>query len=147
MEIKWGAFDRARSLYERLLDKTQHVNAFKGYSNFEWKKAEQPDRARQVLNRGLDVCKANGWDEDRAALLEHWLQLERENGDQQSIQRVFRLLPKKIKKRKTQKNANGVEEVTETLTYVFPDDEGSAANLKILQAAKMWKKRQLEGQV
>ncbi|CDI82223.1 crooked neck-like protein 1, putative, partial [Eimeria acervulina] len=89
MEINWGALDRARALYERLLDKTQHVNAFKGYATFEWKKAEQKDRARQVLNRGLDVCKANGWDEDRAALLE---------------------------------------------------------NLKILQAAKMWKKRQLEAQ-
>ncbi|XP_026189832.1 crooked neck-like protein 1 [Cyclospora cayetanensis] len=146
MEVNWGAFDRARALYERLLDKTQHVNAFKGYATFEWKKAEQKDRSRQVLNRGLDVCKTNGWDEERAALLEHWLALEREGGDAQAIQRVFRLLPKKIKKRKTQKNVNGVEEVTETLTYVFPDDEGSAANLKILQAAKMWKKRQLEAQ-
>ena len=58
---------------------------------------------------------------------QHWLALEREGGDAQAIQRVFRLLPKKIKKRKTQKNANGVEEVTETLTYVFTDDEGSAA--------------------
>ncbi|OEH75929.1 crooked neck family 1 protein isoform 2 [Cyclospora cayetanensis] len=127
MEVNWGAFDRARALYERLLDKTQHVNAFKGYATFEWKKAEQKDRSRQVLNRGLDVCKTNGWDEERAALLEHWLALEREGGDAQAIQRVFRLLPKKIKKRKTQKNVNGVEEVTETLTYVFPDDEGSAA--------------------
>ncbi|KAL8425002.1 hypothetical protein Efla_004479 [Eimeria flavescens] len=146
MEVNWGAFDRARALYERLLDKTQHVNAFKGYATFEWRKAEQKDKARQVINRGLDVCKTNGWDEERAALLEHWLALEREEGDAQSIQRVFRLLPKKIKKRKTAKNANGVEEVTETLTYVFPDDESSAANLKILQAAKMWKKRQLEAQ-
>lgn len=59
--------------------------------------------------------------------LQHWLSLEREGGDSQSIQRVFRLLPKKIKKRKTIKNANGVEEVTETLTFVFPDDESSAA--------------------
>ena len=48
MEINWGALDRARALYERLLDKTQHVNAFKGYATFEWKKAEQKDRARQV---------------------------------------------------------------------------------------------------
>ena len=59
--------------------------------------------------------------------MQHWLSLEREGGDAQSIQRVFRLLPKKIKKRKTAKNINGVEEVTEILTYVFPDDESSAA--------------------
>lgn len=48
MEAEWGAFDRVRGLYERLLEKTQHVNVFKGYGTFEWRKAENKQRARQV---------------------------------------------------------------------------------------------------
>lgn len=49
MEAEWGAFDRVRGLYERLLEKTQHVNVFKGYGTFEWRKAENKQRARQVI--------------------------------------------------------------------------------------------------
>lgn len=37
------------------------------------------------------------------------------------------MLPKKIKKKKIVKNANNVDEVQEVISYVFPDDEGSAA--------------------
>lgn len=58
---------------------------------------------------------------------QHWLALERESGDAASIQRVFRMLPKKIKKKRIIKHANSVDEVQEVISYVFPDDEGSAA--------------------
>lgn len=48
LEIGWGALDRARNLYERLLEKTQHVKVFKSYADFEWRVAEDAAKARKV---------------------------------------------------------------------------------------------------
>ncbi|XP_058515368.1 LOW QUALITY PROTEIN: crooked neck-like protein 1, partial [Ochotona princeps] len=143
MEVGLQAMDRARDLYERLLEKTQHVKVFISYADFEWKIAEQKAKARNVLQRGINVCKANAWDEERASLLVHWLGLEREGGTAESANRVFRMLPKKVKKTRMQRDEDtGEEALTEVVAYVFPDDPGSAASLRILQAAKLWKKKQ-----
>ncbi|EPT28311.1 crooked neck family 1 protein isoform 2, putative [Toxoplasma gondii ME49] len=143
MEVGWGAVDRARSLYERLLEKTQHVKVFKSFADFEWRIVESLPNARKVIERGIEVCKENSWDEERASLLEHWLSMERESGDAQSIGRVFNMLPKKVKKIRVERDKeSGAESTVETTAYVFPDDPGSAANLKILQAAKLWKRKQ-----
>nr|PIM01056.1 putative crooked neck family 1 protein isoform 2 [Toxoplasma gondii COUG] len=146
MEVGWGAVDRARSLYERLLEKTQHVKVFKSFADFEWRIVESLPNARKVIERGIEVCKENSWDEERASLLEHWLSMERESGDAQSIGRVFNMLPKKVKKIRVERDKeSGAESTVETTAYVFPDDPGSAANLKILQAAKLWKRKQAAG--
>ncbi|PFH35591.1 putative crooked neck family 1 protein isoform 2 [Besnoitia besnoiti] len=146
MEIGSGALDRARALYERLLEKTQHVKVFKSFADFEWRVVEDLTKARKVLRRGIELCKENSWDEDRASLLEHWLAMERESGDAASIGRVFNMLPKKVKKIRVEKDEDtGIESTVETTAYVFPDDPGSAANLKILQAAKLWKRKQAAG--
>ncbi|PHJ23934.1 crooked neck family 1 protein isoform [Cystoisospora suis] len=153
LEIGWGALDRARNLYERLVEKTQHVKVFKSYADFEWRVAEDVANSRKVLQRGIEVCKSNSADAERASLLEpsvylrqHWLSLEREGGDAEAIARVFNMLPKKVKKMRVEKDEEtGEETAVETIAFVFPDDPGSVANLKILQAAKLWKRKQAAG--
>ena len=73
-------------------------------------------------------------------LLENWLQFETNHNqgglDSQGAKHVKAKLPKRVKKRRQLEN-EGFEEYYD---YIFPDDQGAAKNLKILQLAHKWKK-------
>eukprot|EP00386_Alphamonas_edax_P015313 GDKI01046813.1.p1 GENE.GDKI01046813.1~~GDKI01046813.1.p1 ORF type:complete len:701 (+),score=256.80 GDKI01046813.1:78-2105(+) len=148
-ESSLGEIERARSLYERLLEKTQHFKVFKGFAEFEWRSAGSPDNARKVLQRGLDACKEAELQEERAMLLEHWLAMEREIGEPERIEAVQKRQPKKVKRKRNAVAEDGTQQGWEEyVAYVFPDDGQQTPALKILEAARAWKKKKAaqEGQ-
>ena len=67
-------------------------------------------------------------------------------GDQKAIQKIMAKMPKKVKKqRKVKMTEDDNEENVrwdEYYDYIFPGDEGSLKNLKILQKAYNWKNKQ-----
>merc|ERR1712025_413344 len=86
-------------------------------------------------------------------LLENWRDFELENQDEEFIQKVSNLMPKRVKKRRRIEqdedapggaDAGGWEEYFD---YIFPEDEGAKPNLKLLAMAKMWKKQKVEEEV
>ncbi|CEM33045.1 unnamed protein product [Vitrella brassicaformis CCMP3155] len=145
METTLGELERARRLYEQLLEKTQHFKVYRGYSEFEYRHAGSMEKARQVIQKGLEHCRDNQLDEERAMLLEHWLSLERENGDAKMVDEVFRKQPKKVRKKRNivadDGTAQGYEEY---ISYIFPEDDSSAANMRILEVARAWKRKKAQ---
>lgn len=54
-------------------------------------------------------------------------------------------MPRRIKKRQKVIDEDGMEQGwEEVFDYIFPEDEASRPNLKLLAAAKNWKKKQAE---
>jgi len=139
-------YDNVRKLYERLLNRTQHVRVFSSYAQFEIT-VKDFARARKVMERGVETMKNEDKKEERAALLEQWLKMETSYGSPAEVQKVGDRQPKKIKKKRAVIADDGTEEGWEEYTdYIFPDDAPAKQNLKILEMAKMWKKRKAEDQ-
>lgn len=137
-EYEEGQFDRARALYERLLERTDHIKVWVSYATFE---AGLPDmdRARDVLQRASDHFKAAPSGQrlaERLLLLEAWRELEAAHGTPESLATLTARLPKRILKRR--KNGAVWEEYHD---YVFPDDEEQApsGHAKLLEMARKWK--------
>mmetsp|Transcript_27864 Transcript_27864/g.63225 ORF Transcript_27864/g.63225 Transcript_27864/m.63225 type:complete len:199 (-) Transcript_27864:14-610(-) len=138
LEIANDEVDRARALWERLLERTQHVRVFSAFADFEAKDAKNIENARAVLRKGVAVMKQEQKNEERSMLLEHWLTLEREVGNNEHVAELESKQAKKVKKRR--KDEDGIWE--EYVDFVFPDD-GPQKNLKILEMAQAWKRRKL----
>eukprot|EP00918_Siedleckia_nematoides_P005415 GHVU01011939.1.p1 GENE.GHVU01011939.1~~GHVU01011939.1.p1 ORF type:complete len:118 (+),score=24.90 GHVU01011939.1:33-356(+) len=99
------------------------------------------ENARKIINSGLQLCKDNGLSDERATLMEHWLKLEKENGDEESLAAVRAKLPRKVKTKRNLLGADGTSHGWEEYAdYVFPEDGVQAKNLKILKAAHDWKR-------
>jgi len=74
-------------------------------------------------------------------LLEAWRDYEDAYGNDSSRAAVENLMPKRVKKRRriqTQDRSDAGWE--EFFDYIFPEDEASKPNLKLLAMAKAWKK-------
>ncbi|GIX60853.1 RNA processing protein [Babesia caballi] len=134
IEKGWQQHPYVRNIYERLLLKTTHIKVFKGYVEFEFSNGYLQN-GRSVVARGLDYYKASGHQVERAALLAHLLQMEREYGDEDSVEKVRSRQPRKVRRKRKLEDGS----TTEDIVYVFPDD-GLQQN-KILQAALKWKQR------
>merc|ERR1711971_982315 len=159
-EVEQEEYDKARLLYKNLLSKTNHVKVWLSLAQFEIQTEEESQgsnisRARKVYedaNQRLreDAIKANDEaqaKEFRVLLLESWRDFEFENEDEECIEKVKNLMPKRVKKRRRIEqdedapggaDAGGWEEYFD---YIFPEDEGAKPNLKLLAMAKMWKKK------
>ena len=88
-------------------------------------------------------------------LLEAWSAFERKLGPENTdnVKKVKKMMPQKLNKERMTYAEDGVSALYTTLTrqtelgfekfveYVFPDDQRADPNLKLLQAAKMWKMR------
>ncbi|TKX23953.1 pre-mRNA-splicing factor clf1 [Elsinoe australis] len=153
-EEEEGEYERTRSLYERLLDKTNHVKVWISYAHFEINvpdggddEAEEDEekpiseeakaRARKVFARALKTFKDLDQKEERVALLNAWKSFEQTHGSAEDQEKVDKQMPRRVKKRR--KLAEN--EFEEYMDYVFPaDDESSAKTLKLLQMAQAWKK-------
>ncbi len=92
-------------------------------------------------------------------LLETWRDIEKEKGDEESLQKVVSKLPKKVIKQRRIKISDGETEEEAGLSlaccsffliwiylgweeyydYIFPDDEAGNRNMKLLQKARLWK--------
>nr|SVE74036.1 EOG090X01R1 [Daphnia barbata] len=156
-EIEQEESEKARALYERLLERTQHVKVWMSFAQFELTLAasRQEDlslpvtAARAVFQRankslrsiaqsaGLEVATNK---EERLMLLEAWQEFEYEHGDEASRNAVVNLMPRRVKKRRRIQTQDGSDAGWEEyFDYIFPEDEATKPNLKLLAMAKAWK--------
>ncbi|CAJ1077698.1 hypothetical protein INR49_018007 [Xyrichtys novacula] len=148
-EIEQEEFENTRNLYKRLLQRTQHVKVWISYAKFELS-IEGPDRlqrCRQTFeeaNKSMRSCEEK---EERLMLLESWRDFEKEFGTDSSMERVRKLLPEKVKKRRKLTAEDGSDAGWEEYyDYIFPEDAANQPNLKLLAMAKMWKRQQAVGE-
>uniref|UniRef100_A0A1B6FPF1 Pre-mRNA-splicing factor Syf1-like N-terminal HAT-repeats domain-containing protein n=1 Tax=Cuerna arida TaxID=1464854 RepID=A0A1B6FPF1_9HEMI len=149
-ETSQGEVARARQLYERLLDRTHHVKVWMSYAQFEMSHGAAEDAeidkialARRVYERGNIALRNLGEKEERVLLLEAWRDMEVNQGDDVTVQRVESKMPRRVKKRQKVTAQDGTDEGWEEFfDYIFPEDEATKPNLKLLASAKAWKKKQ-----
>ena len=161
-EIEQEEPEKARKLYRRLLSKTSHVKVWLSLAQFELSTEDGEDnsrilRARKVYEEANQKLREAANDviegqeaqakEFRLMLLETWRDFEHENEDEEGIKKVAGLMPKRVKKRRKieqDEDAPGGSDAggwEEYFDYIFPEDESSKPNLKLLAMAKMWKKQ------
>ena len=155
-EVVWKAFiefqvenreyEKARLLYERLLERTQHVKVWISFAKFELGADEESSHAvgaaRSVFERASRVAK--NWEdkESRILLLEAWQEFEEEYGDDSSRQKVTNMMPKKVKKRRKRQTDDGSDAGWEEyFDYIFPSEGPAMPNLGFLEKAKAWKRQ------
>ncbi|XP_021890942.1 crooked neck-like protein 1 [Carica papaya] len=162
-EIAEGEFGRTKALYERLLDRTKHLKVWISYAKFEAsavdydssnsgltedevqiRKKECIEHAREIFERANQYFKdsASELKEERAMLLEEWLNIESSFGELGDVGIVQSKLPKKLKKKRQITSEDGLSGYEEYIDYLFPE-ESQATNLKILEAAYKWKKQKI----
>nr|CAG4646064.1 EOG090X01R1 [Macrothrix elegans] len=158
-EIEQEEYEKARALYERLLERTQHVKVWMSFAQFELTLAASQQEgdsdfpvtaARAVYQRANKslraAAQAVGYDvatnkEERLMLLEAWQDFETSYGDEGSQKAVANLMPRRVKKRRRIQTQDGSDAGWEEyFDYIFPEDEASRPNLKLLAMAKAWKK-------
>uniref|UniRef100_A0A6Q2ZQ21 Crooked neck-like protein 1 n=1 Tax=Esox lucius TaxID=8010 RepID=A0A6Q2ZQ21_ESOLU len=144
-EIEQEEYDNTRGLYQRLLQRTQHVKVWISYAQFELSidSTDQLQKCRAIFeeaNKGLRSCEEK---EERLMLLESWKEFELEFGSETTRERVKKLLPEKVKKRRKLTAEDGSDAGWEEYyDYIFPEDAANQPNLKLLAMAKMWKRQQ-----
>lgn len=172
-EIGEGERERARELYDRLLERTKHVKVWISFARFEalplHKLAVNPDEAadesegdsaaptpemvhsaREVYKRAYKhlrdgVHSSDNNKEETVLLLESWQSFESEHGDAETLRDVESKMPKQVKRRRAVRDSAGEEVgLEEYYDYIFPDEAGAAPNLKLLQAAYKWKKQKTD---
>ncbi|KAL5727880.1 Crooked neck-like protein 1 [Ranunculus cassubicifolius] len=159
-EISEGEYERTRQLYERLLDRTKHLKVWISYAKFEatagmegYESSDEGlldqrrqciENARKVFENAMNYFRTTAPElkEERAMLLEEWLNMESSAGEVGDVSLVQNKLPKKLKKRKEIVSDDGPSGYQEYYDYIFPE-ESAAPNLKILEAAYKWKKQKL----
>ncbi|KAF5190025.1 Pre-mrna-splicing factor clf1 [Thalictrum thalictroides] len=102
------------------------------------------ERARRIFERAVNYFRTSEPElkEERAMLLEEWLNMESSFGGTGDVSLVQNKLPKKLKKRREIVSEDGPAGYEEYYDYIFPE-ETAAPNLKILEAAYKWKKQKL----
>lgn len=74
--------------------------------------------------------------------MEAWKEFETEIGEDTKLEKVLAKMPRRVKKRQKIVSDDGVEEGwEEVFDYIFPEDEMVRPNLKLLAAAKQWRKQ------
>ncbi|KAI1421622.1 cell cycle control protein [Xylaria sp. FL1777] len=153
-EEEEGEYSRTRDLYERLLEKTDHVKVWISYAHFEINipeddeegaedeseerpvSAEAKIRARKVFGRAYKSMKERDLREERVSLLNAWLSFERTHGSVEDVEKVQKQMPRKVKRRRRLED----DTFEEYIDYVFPaDDEQRQDISKILAMASAWK--------
>uniref|UniRef100_A0A672JVD8 Crooked neck-like protein 1 n=1 Tax=Sinocyclocheilus grahami TaxID=75366 RepID=A0A672JVD8_SINGR len=143
--IEQEEYESTRGLYKRLLQRTQHVKVWISYGQFELSidSDDRIQRCRQIYeeaNKSMQNCEEK---EERLMLLESWRDFEDELGSFANKERVRKLLPEKVKKRRKITAEDGSDAGWEEYyDYIFPEDAANQPNLKLLAMAKMWKKQQ-----
>lgn len=140
-----GETELARQLYERLLDRTVHVKVWISFAKFELMSESEDnmniDLARRVYERANDYLRNGAEKESRVVLLEAWRDFEMQHGTENTYNKVIEKMPRRVKKRQKIISESGIDEGwEEVFDYIFPEDEMARPNLKLLAAAKNWKK-------
>ncbi|KAL6791609.1 TPR-like protein [Trichoderma sp. SZMC 28012] len=158
-EEEEGEYERTRDLYERLLEKTDHVKVWISYAHFEINipeddeadegQEEQPvsdeakARARKVFERAHKSMRDKDLKEERVSLLNAWLSFERTHGSDADVEAVQKQMPRRVKRRRRVQDESGGDNedvYEEYFDYVFPADDQQAKNLSnIMAMAQKWK--------
>ncbi|KAL9443022.1 hypothetical protein AB3S75_016392 [Citrus x aurantiifolia] len=162
-EISQGEYARTRALYERLLDRTKHLKVWVSYVKFEAsamsedggnpdtsedlreQKKQSIQRTRRVFEEAINYYRTSVPElkEERAMLLEEWLNMESNFGELGDVSLVQTKLPKKLKKRRQIASYDGLSAgYEEYIDYLLPE-ESKTTNLEILEAAYNWKKQKI----
>ncbi|OTB19569.1 hypothetical protein K445DRAFT_18119 [Daldinia sp. EC12] len=152
-EEEEGEYDKTRDLYERLLEKTDHVKVWISYAHFEINIPEEDEeeageeeerpvseeakaRARSVFERAHKRMKEKELKEERVSLLNAWLSFERTHGSAEDIEKVQKQMPRRTKRRRKLED----DTFEEYIDYVFPADDEQKQDLsKMLAMAQAWK--------
>ncbi|CAJ0546365.1 Ff.00g098380.m01.CDS01 [Fusarium sp. VM40] len=152
-EEEEGEYERTRDLYERLLEKTDHVKVWISYAHFEINIPEEEEeegdeeqpvseeakaRARKVFKRAHKSMRDRDLKEECVSLLNAWLSFERTHGSAEDVEAVQKQMPRKTKRRRKLED----DSWEEYIDYVFPADDKQAANLSnLLSMAQSWKQQ------
>ncbi|NWZ83232.1 CRNL1 protein, partial [Poecile atricapillus] len=148
-EIEQEEYEKTRNLYRRLLQRTQHVKVWISLAQFELSagREERLPRCRQVYEEANKAMRSCEEKEERVMLLESWRSFEEEFGTDATKERIDKLMPEKIKKRRKLQAEDGSDAGWEEYyDYIFPEDTANQPNLKLLAMAKLWKKQQQESE-
>ncbi|KAF2747297.1 cell cycle control protein [Sporormia fimetaria CBS 119925] len=153
-EEEEGEYEKTRNLYERLLQKTDHVKVWISWAQFEIGVPDSEEdvgdeerpiseaaktRARQIFERAHKRLKEKELKEDRVALLTAWKSFESTHGSPEDVEKIEKQMPRRVKKRRKLDD----DSFEEYLEYVFPADDESAAKLsKFMANAYKWKAQQ-----
>jgi len=78
-------------------------------------------------------------------ILEQWLEFEKKINDEVNLRYVKSQMPRRVKKRRQLTTETGADAGWEEYwDYIFPEEEAAKPNMKLLEMAKMWKKKQEE---
>ncbi|KAJ8684931.1 hypothetical protein QAD02_020724, partial [Eretmocerus hayati] len=105
-EISQGEPDRVRQLYERLLERTQHVKVWTAYAKFEIDNAVHESGvakivlARNIFERANDFLKHRRDMKNRALLLDSWQKFENDFGDEKSLNKIMNRMPQMVKQKR-----------------------------------------------
>ncbi|KAI2594210.1 crooked neck pre-mRNA splicing factor 1 [Homo sapiens] len=146
-EIEQEETERTRNLYRRLLQRTQHVKVWISFAQFELSSGKEGSltKCRQIYEEANKTMRNCEEKEERLMLLESWRSFEEEFGTASDKERVDKLMPEKVKKRRKVQTDDGSDAGWEEyFDYIFPEDAANQPNLKLLAMAKLWKKQQQE---
>lgn len=136
-------YEKVRSLYKRLLEKTQHIKVWLNYASFEASIGgkEGFDRTRKVYQKANYSLKEQDSKEERMCLLRAWKEFEAANGTEESLAQVQKQMPKQVRKRRKATAEDGSDAGWEEyIDYIFPEDEESQPTVRLLEMAKQWNK-------
>ncbi|XP_058667578.1 crooked neck-like protein 1 [Ammospiza caudacuta] len=149
-EMEQEEYERTRRLYRRLLQRTQHSQVWISLAQFELLvgQEERLQRCRRIYEEANEAMRSCKDKEERVVLLESWRSFEEEHGTPATKERIDKLMPERIKKRRKLQAEDGSDAGWEEYyDYIFPEDAANQPNLKLLAMAKLWKKQQLESKV
>ncbi|XP_051780684.1 crooked neck-like protein 1 [Erpetoichthys calabaricus] len=115
------------------------------YTQFELsvESGERLMKCRQIYEEANKALRNSEEKEERLLLLESWRDFESEFGTEATKDRVRKLIPEKVKKRRKLQAEDGSDAGWEEYyDYIFPEDAANQPHLKLLAMAKMWKKQQ-----
>ncbi|KAJ3686243.1 hypothetical protein LUZ61_015407 [Rhynchospora tenuis] len=171
-EISERNFENTRELYENLLERTKHLKVWLSYAKseasahydnkelekngepseedaeaFKSRQLERIQKSRAIFERAFEHFGHNEpeLEEERAMLLEEWLNVEISFGALGDVSIVQKKLPRKVKRKRPITTEDGTPAgFEEYIDYIFPDEVAMAPNLKILEAAYKWKKQKVD---
>ena len=141
-EIENSEVQNAWNLYLDLIEKTQHFKAYLNYAQFELRHSGI-EAAREVYWKAESVFRTKEKDA-RVLIFNAWLWFEEESGQEETLQSLLELKPKKVRKRRKIKIIENGEEVDagweEFYDWQFPEEKQAPKRMKILDIAQKWKK-------
>ncbi|MCE2055411.1 hypothetical protein HAX54_042536 [Datura stramonium] len=129
-----------------------HIIVWISYAKFEASAMEDIEQKKNCLQHARDVFgRADSYfrnsapelKEERAMLLEEWLNMESSFGELGDVNLVHAKLPKKLKKRRQIDMEDGPAAYEEHIDGYLFAEEMQTTNLKILEAAYKWKKQRV----